>query len=124
MSANITETLYSTKADEDDESRKFSEIAKPQIDSLVESPSVTRATIQASQSDSLHEILQEKYRNAVTRVEVMMNPANLIAFIFACGLVIFTKAEYEQVRRSTCMISKLSRHAMNLPCYSTLKISR
>jgi hypothetical protein len=114
---NRTDHLYNTDVDENDESTECSEIANPPFDSLVESPSATCATIQACQSDALY----EKCRNPVTRIEVMMDPVNLIALIFACGTVIFSKAQYEQVRRFTWMISKLSHNAMNLPCYTTLK---
>jgi hypothetical protein len=117
LSANRTDHLYNTEVDENDESTECSETANPPFDSLVESPSATRAITQAFQSDALY----EKYRNPVTRIEVMMDPVNLIALIFACGTVRFTKARYEQVRRFTWMISKLSHNEMKLPCYTTLK---
>jgi hypothetical protein len=57
----------------------------------------------------------------VTRIEVIMDPVNLIALIFTCGTDRFSKAQYEQVRRFKWMISKLSHNAMKLPCYTTLK---
>jgi hypothetical protein len=57
----------------------------------------------------------------VTRIAVKMDPFNLIVLIFACGTVRFSKAQYEQVRRFTRMISKLSHNAMKLSCYTTLK---
>jgi hypothetical protein len=50
-----------------------------------------------------------------------MDPVNLTALIFACGTVRFSTAQYEQVRRFTWMISKLSHSAMKLPCYTTMK---
>jgi hypothetical protein len=49
------------------------------------------------------------------RIEVMMDPVNLITLIFACGTVRFSKAQYDQVRRFTWMISKLNQNAMKLP---------
>jgi hypothetical protein len=56
----------------------------------------------------------------MTRIEVMMDPVNVIALIFACKTVIFSKAQYAR-SRFTWMISKLSQNAMKLPCYTTLK---
>jgi hypothetical protein len=57
----------------------------------------------------------------VTHIAVKMDPFNLIVLIFACGTVRFSKAQCEQVRRFTRMISKLSHNAMKLSCYTTLK---
>jgi hypothetical protein len=91
LSANRTDHLYNTEVDENDESTECSEIENPPFDCLVESPSATRAIIQAFQSDALY----EKYRNPVTRIEVMMDPVNLIALIFAYGTVRFSKAQYD-----------------------------
>jgi hypothetical protein len=57
----------------------------------------------------------------MNRVESVMDPVNLIALIFACGTVRFSKAQDEHVHRFTRMISKLSHNGMKLPCYTTLK---
>jgi hypothetical protein len=111
LSANRRDHLYDTEVYEKDESTECIEIENSPFESLVESPSATRAIIQAFQIDALY----EKYRNPVTRIEVMMDPVNLIALIFTCGTVRFSKAQYEQVRRFTWMISRLSH---NIVVYS------
>jgi hypothetical protein len=79
------------EVDKNDESTGFNEKESPQFDSLVESPSATRATIRACHSESLC----EKYGHPMMRIEVMMDLVNMIAIILACGTVRFSKAQFE-----------------------------
>jgi hypothetical protein len=116
MRASRIDHLYNMEVEESNESTGVSEIENPQFNSLVDSPSIARVTIQACQSDSLY----EKYGNPMTRIEVMMDPVNLISLTSACETVGFTKA----VRTGTQIYAddlELSHNSMKLPCYITLK---